>query len=276
MKYPVFFLIFLLILTQTQAQNESAAKSKTLLPDYLFANALNQKWKISMQDDCKSDWSNLWFKDGENSTVKNSENGMDIYAGNFDKPIGKENQADHTVLWTKQSFKGDIRIDFDYMRLDSVNRFVAIVYICAEGSGKTPYDKDIYKWRNLRKVPAMKEYYNHMNAYHISFSAYNNDGNSLKDYIRARQYIPEKSGLKGTELNNEYYNTGFFQTGIKHHITVISYQDHIFMRVTSPEKSTIFYWNKNTKNPLISGRVGLRLMYYRGANFKNIKIYTLK
>jgi hypothetical protein len=58
------------------------------------------------------------------------------------------NDAHHMVLWTKSSFEGDLRIDFDYTRLDRETRCVNILYIQATGSGKGPYQEDIMKWND--------------------------------------------------------------------------------------------------------------------------------
>ena len=88
------------------------------------------------------------------------------------------------VLWTKQSFKGDLKIEYDYTRLDNETRCVNILYIQATGSGEEPYVKDITEWNELRRVPAMKMYFDHMHAYHISYAAWRGD------YIRGRRYLP--------------------------------------------------------------------------------------
>ena len=53
-------------------------------------------------------------------------------------------------------------------RLDSERRCVTILYIQATGSGKGPHAKDISKWNDLRRVPAMPVYFDHMNTYHMT------------------------------------------------------------------------------------------------------------
>ena len=63
------------------------------------------------------------------------------------------NNAHHMVLWTKESFEGDLKIDYEYTRLDEATRCVTILYIEATGSGKGPYVKDISRWNELRKCP---------------------------------------------------------------------------------------------------------------------------
>ncbi|MCB9247654.1 MAG: hypothetical protein H6613_03530 [Ignavibacteriales bacterium] len=56
---------------------------------------------------------------------------MDYFAGNE-----AHNDTCHTVLWTKQSFSGDVKIEYDYTRIDTSNIGVNIIYILATGSGK--------------------------------------------------------------------------------------------------------------------------------------------
>ena len=75
------------------------------------------------------------------------------------------------VLWTRNSFTGDLRIDYSYTRLDDETRCVNILYIQATGYGEGQYAKDISKWNGLRRVPAMRMYFDHMHTYHISDDA---------------------------------------------------------------------------------------------------------
>jgi hypothetical protein len=131
------------------------------------------EWKQVFNDPCTGDWKKQWFLDGEVGKVTTGPDGMTLTAG----PEFK-NDAHHMVLWTKQSFEGDLKIEYDYTRLDNENRCVTILYIQATGSGKGAFAKDITKWNELRKVPAMRTYFNHMNTYHISYAAFGNTGDS--------------------------------------------------------------------------------------------------
>ena len=51
-----------------------------------------------------------YFKDGTTATISYTEAGLDI-----DSPAG----TGQTVVWTKTIFSGDIKIEFDYKRLDT-------------------------------------------------------------------------------------------------------------------------------------------------------------
>lgn len=233
-----------------------------------FEQAVAGKWENKFSDPCTGDWKANWFLDGKVGTVKSGPQGMELTAG----PEFK-NDAHHMVLWTKQSFEGDLKIDYDYTRLDNETRYVTILYIEATGSGKGPYAKDITKWSDLRNVPSMATYYNHMNAYHISYAAFPNN-EETEGYIRARRYMPERNGIKGTNLHPEYDSKNLFATGVKHHITVIKHDRDLFVRIQNSDQE--FYCHiKNTKLPAITeGRIGLRQMFTRSARYANFRVST--
>jgi len=231
-----------------------------------FEQALDVKWREIFSDSGTNDWKAKWFLDGEVASVKNGPEGMQLTAGpQF------ANDAHHAVLWTKDSFKGDVKIEYDYTRTDFETYCVNILYIQATGSGEKPYVKDISKWNDLRKVPSMSMYYNHMNTYHISYAVNPGAGN---EYIRARRYMPNRTGLKSTDLKPDYYPEGLFAAGVKHHITVIKKDRDIFMRIENDEQ-TYYCHMTNPDLPIVTeGRIGLRHMFTRSARYKNFKIST--
>lgn len=234
-----------------------------------FEQALIGNWRNVFSDSCTGDWTDKWFLDGRPESVVNTPAGMVLTAGSQ-----WGNDAGHLVLWTKESFAGDLRIDYEFTRLDSEIRAVNILYVQATGSGVGPYKKDITEWTNLRRVPAMKNYFNHMNVYHISYAAFENDGVSSNDYVRARRYIPEKTGLNGTELLPDYSSTGLFATGVPHRITVIKRDQDLYMRVCNNSQTHYFHWRNDRFPPITEGRIGLRLMYTRTSLFRNVYIST--
>ena len=221
-------------------------------------------WKEVFTDPCTEDWKAKWFLDGEIGTVKNSPKGMTLTAG----PEFK-NDAHHMVLWTKESFEGDLRVEYDYTRLDEALNCVTILYIQATGSSKGPYANDISKWSELRKVPAMKTYYNHMHAYHISYAAH---PGTKKAYIRGRRYMPERQGLKGTELKPDYSAKDLFATGVKHHITVIKKDRDLHMRIKNPDQVVYCHMTNSDLPVITSGRIGLRHMFTRSARYANFTV----
>lgn len=266
-KYNLLIYCALSILSgHAFAQNTDSLKSH-------YDEALSLPWKQVFLDDCIGSWQDKWFLDGEKGQVLNSINGMQVYAGGE-----LDNDASHVVLWTKHSFEGDIRIEYDFTRLDtlSTSNNVNIIYFLAQGSGEGVYDKDISQWQSLRQVPAMNIYFNHMSAFHISY-AVNGAGGEEQDYVRARRYIPETGkGLQDTALMPEYINVNLFQPNVKHHLTIIKRGDTIYMNVQNSSAQRLFFFKTKDMSQTLSGRVGFRQMWGRNSCYADVKIYQLK
>lgn len=230
------------------------------------------EWTEVLSDSCTTDWTEHWTLDGLKANITHDAHGMSFTAG----PVPNE-QASHAVLWTKDSFAGDIKIEYEFTRLDDATKYVNILYIQATGSGEGPYAKDISQWAQLREIPWMKTYFNNMDTYHISYAAYGNDDSLDKvDYIRARRYLPlNKKGLSGTALEPDYHDTGFFAEGLTHKITVIKKDDELFMHIESKGKYLLCHWKTDTFPPILAGRIGLRHMWTRSSRYANIRISQL-
>ena len=140
--------------------------------DSEFQRIQKQARKEVFTDECVGDWRKLWFLDGVKAKVSNSDEAMTIDTTNG-----------YAVLWTKQSFEGDLRIEYDFRRVDQYNKGVNIIYIQAIGDGQNGCVEDISKWSNKRNLAAMSDYFMNMHTYHISYAAY------PKDYIRGRRYL---------------------------------------------------------------------------------------
>ena len=74
-----------------------------------FLKLSRADWNEVFRDPCTESWQDRWTLDGLKATVVNSEKGRGFKAG----PVRKEN-ASHAVMWTKKSFAGDIRPDYEY------------------------------------------------------------------------------------------------------------------------------------------------------------------
>jgi hypothetical protein len=231
-----------------------------------FASADAVSWQEVFVDAGTDDWKRQWFLDGEVGQVTTGPAGMELTAG---PEFG--NDAHHMVLWTRESFEGDLKIEYTYTRLDNETRCVTILYIQAEGSGEGPYATDITEWNELRRVPAMRTYFNHMNLYHLSYAAFPNNEDTTQ-YIRGRRYMPEGDGLKGTGLTPDYYPEGLFEPGVPHTVSVIKQDRDLFMRVQNFDQTAYFHL-KNPNLPVIErGRIGLRHMYTRSARYQDFRI----
>jgi len=232
-----------------------------------FDRALAGEWREAFTDPGAGDWTEKWSLDGEVAAVTNTKHGMQLTAG----PQFRNN-AHHMVLWTKAVFEGDLMIEYDYTRLDFETRCVNIIYIQATGSGRAPYLTDIGEWRELRHVPAMSTYFDNMNTYHISYAAFSNVNDSGDDYVRARRYMPHKTGLKNTDLEPDYFRTGLFNPGVPHRFTIVKRGNHLHMRVRNDEKTSYFHWHNDKLPPVEAGRIGLRHMFCRAARYAGFRV----
>lgn len=96
-----------------------------------FEQAAARGWKEVFSDPCTGDWKRKWHLDGEVGTVTNHAEGMDLTDG----PEFK-NESHHVVLWTKDSFTGDVKIQYDITRLDEAAQgAIILIYIQAPDSG---------------------------------------------------------------------------------------------------------------------------------------------
>ncbi len=252
------------------AQTNESQRLKERANAEQFDKMNDADWKCRFKS--KADWKKQWFLDGELATVTSKKEGIEFHAG----PTPASN-ADHSVLWTKEEFEGDIKIEYDFTRLDSLDRFVDIIYIQASGSGADGYDKDITAWSDKRSVPAMKHYFNNMNTLHISYAAYENSATEVNPhYIRGRRYMPEwGKGLEGTDLIPEYLDPMVFESGVKYHFTFIKRDRELIFKVDKPDGESEYFYFSAEKFPAVEkGRVGLRQMSARKALYDNIRIYT--
>lgn len=246
-----------------------------------FANAqesefeahLNLPWEEVFFDKGNDDWQRSWFLDGQRARIKNMEDGMLYSAG----PIERDD-ACHSVLWTKQSFQGDLKIEYDFTKMDNIKKWVNIIYIQATGKEEGPYSKDIAEWSQLRTIPYMATYFTNMLLLHISYAAFTNDDAEEKvDYIRARRYpvLPGKNFGSDTRVGESYDNSELFIPGIKYHITIVKKGDKLFMKVDGDEKSKLFNWDYSDYPQITEGRIGLRHMWTRSSKYANFSVSEL-
>ena len=73
-----------------------------------FMELSDSKWEEVFYDPCTEDWKNNWSLDGQRAKITNQKDGMNFIAG-----PEAFNDAHHAVLWTKQDFKGDLKIEYE-------------------------------------------------------------------------------------------------------------------------------------------------------------------
>ncbi|WP_417624282.1 DUF1961 family protein [Paremcibacter congregatus] len=267
-------LIGVCTVTPSFAANKTVA-DKLLLNESRFMElrALDG-WRLSFDDTGVVNWQESWFRDGMQSKVTNSEDGMTFTAG------PKEwDAASHAVLWTRKSFSGDIRMEYDYTRLDTDNKWVNILYIQATGTGAAPYTKDIAQWTALRNIPAMKVYFENMKLLHISYAAFGGEDKGVAaDYVRARRYPLGKGEVFRTDtaLAPDYLQTSLFKPGVTYHVTVLKKGAELFFAFENDQGRKIFKWSSPKVEEITEGRVGFRHMWRRSSKYKNIRVYEMK
>lgn len=217
-------------------------------------------------------WDRHWFLDGQVGQVVDTKAGFELCAG-----PEAFNDADHMVLWTKETYHRPVMVRFDYTRLDTVSQMVNILYLLASGEGSDEYPEDLETWADKRTVPSMSLYFKHTTAYHISFAAFGvKNTDPTQDYVRARRYQPELESITGSMMEPSYALTGLFQTGRTYRITVVCADERLIMEVmdlTKDNQKHYFAWNTTQAPPLSKGRIGLRHMFTRSARYENLVIY---
>ena len=231
-------------------------------------SSLDWQPTLVMQPD--EDWSRQWFLDGEYATVNHRGGVLDFAAG----PIAGDD-AHHAVLWTRQSFSGDVKIEYDWTKLDRARSYVNILYVQASGEPAAGFAEDIAQWADERRIPKMSAYFGSMNTLHISYSATALQG--AQEYVRARRYEPAKGvTLERTDLAPDYFSPGLFQRmGEVHHITVIKHGDDLFLDARTQERACLFHWRLDQARPVKHGRIGLRHMYTRHSSYRGFRVSTL-
>lgn len=226
-------------------------------------------WQLAFADDGSGDWRAKWFLDGDTATVENTPEGMILRAG----PDIKDN-GDSMVLWTRDGFVGDVKIEYEFTRHDRAVEGVNIIYLKATGIGEAPYEKDIVAWKELRNRARMPLYFNYMNALHISYSVGLPDVEG--EYIRARRYpapvnVPFQ---KVTEIEGTHWGTGLFKLDVPYQLTVVSAGNVMTFDVCGDGRNEHFEWDVSKFPPLFEGRVGLRVMPCRISRVRDIKVYA--
>lgn len=227
-------------------------------------------WQLQLEDPCTGNWKDNWFKDGVISTVEVSEEGMNLVAG-----LEHRNDAHHTVLWTKASFSGDIKIQYNYTRTDTQVINVNILYIQAKGIGREGRGEDISTWNTYREVPTMSKYYYNMDPLHISYAAFpmvNTDPSN--DYIRVRKYPAAIKKFSETEVPPAYFKTGLFRPFETYEVTVVKTRSKLFFSIKGKDTEKLYTWELQKNQSPTAGRIGLRHMFTRSARYTDFKVYT--
>ena len=133
------------------------------------------------------------------------------------------------------------------------------------------------QWAENRNEPYVRQYFDNMDAYQIKNAAFGlGEEDAPDDDFRARWYLPlANKDLKGTALEAENTNTGFFETGVPHHITVIKRDKALWMEVSNEEQTQLYRWSTSSHPEIRKGHLGLSHMFIRSTIYKNVSIAFL-
>ena len=231
--------------------------------------APSEEWKLVFSDPGSGEWAQHWFLEGAKASVENSPDGMVLSAG----PIPGEH-ASHTVLWTKDSFEGDLKIEYDYTRLDTMMHVtsVNILYVQATGLGTDESPRDILHSTEQREEPWMSSYYLNMNTLHISYST---TGPKRANYVSSRRYPAEDRASfgAGTQIHPIYEGVNLFEPGETYHITVLKEGNQLTFTASKDGQNHLFEWDTSAFPPIMEGRIGLRHMWARSSRYGNFDVY---
>lgn len=266
MNKRILLILILFFSTLMRSQNTDDIAFETL--------NRSKQWQLKFDDSGSKNWQSKWFLDGLHAEIKNSKDGMSFSGGNVEA-----DDAYNAVLWTKDSFKGDVKIEYNYTKTDTKTAWATILYIQATGIGVAPYSEDITQWNNLREIPAMKTYYNYMKTLHISYASYDNKNTDIKkDYIRVRKYpvVAGQNFNTTTEIPNPSFETGLFNPNETYKITIIKTNQKLYFKVVGKDVSKLFTWDLSNMPVIVEGRIGLRHMHTRSAVYKDFSVFTKK
>lgn len=265
-------LIFLSLLLVLSYFKSSTVSANTLDRFNDIENSKN--WHMSFK--ANGNWRDQWFLDGKKAKVYNEEQALVFTSGSEEM-----NPEHHAVLWTKKSFGKSVKIEYEYTRLDTVNKWATMIYILATGRGTNDSPVDISSWINRRSIPYMKTYFENMNLLHISYASYGpKDVGIEQDYIRARRYPLKEGGTfnSDTKIEGDIFNTGMFHPNEIYKITIIKHDKKLYMQVThrNTEKTKLINWDTSSFPEVTSGRIGLRHMWGKSAIYNNFTVFELK
>jgi len=274
--------------TRLRAVQMTAVNDSGRLPAYLSTHS--DPDQILFEDSMTGNWQDNWFVDGTKHLLSNSENGLYYAAGTYMYPDMEnrthaqrvEMSENHSVLWTKEEFEGDIIISYEVTRVDRSPFGVNILYTQAQGIGTEEFPEDIYEWRDYRESPGMGIYYTYMNALHISYNVGDYESPS---YIRARRYPKnDPIGLNWgmTQIDPDYDDAG---------AKMLPGQTYIIELEKTNESMTFRIFDQPTKKLLeectwdiadvpelmepkfiTEGRIGFRQMSSKQNIYKNFKV----
>ena len=263
---------FVFLMTACQATDSASAP---------LTSESTEDSHILFEDTMTENWEANWFVDGDLAVLEHQDGGLLFHSptsGVSQKDKNKYREkfdAHHAVLWTHKEFAGDIRISYEFTRMET--DWANLIYIQAQGIGKPPYDEDIYAWRELRGVSSMDKYFNYMNLLSLS----------LRDEIRCKRY-PWSDVAKDYDYEDTLVKPMVDHEGLpdgKTYSVVIEKRKKsclLQIREQGRDEYIVNYtWDlsdpsRKRKQPYVeNGRIGFRQMGGNKVLYKNFKVEQL-
>ena len=253
------------------------SKSEDSAAAALFESSQQLPWNEVFHFSGSEDWREKWFLDGLKAELKPTDRGLVFTSG-----WTRDDHASHAVLWTKREFKGDILVQYDYTRLDTVEYAVNILYLQAQGKGEGIFAPDISEWNEYREIPYMRHYFDNMNLLHISYAAhYNRDDQTREQYVHARRYPtgPDRT-FPETGIGEQRLVGQLIAPGVTYEITTAKVGQRLLFSVKpkgqGEEQRRSFVWDTSMFDPVTEGRIGLRQMWTRSARYADFRVSELE
>ena len=234
---------------------------------------------IIFEDDMTENWQDNWFLDGKEGEIRNNEEGLFLAGGPVTKWVDRElYHAHHVVLWTKQVFEGDIRIQYEMTRNDEPDtRSTTLLYIQAQGIGTPEFPNDISEYNAYREEPGMDRYFNTMDLLSLSF----------RGELRLKRYPwrhDDGSELSKKPLIEPMGLWNGIQIGPWYHVDVTKKGTSLRALVTEMETGTVIIdqtWDTRDVDPelepqlITKGRIGIRHMASKKLTYRNVSVEQL-
>lgn len=230
-------------------------------------------WRLAFSDNGTGRWSDDWvlFGNPERISVTNGPDGMTFRAGD-----GTDANADHAILWSKRSFSGDLRVEWDYTVLDRYsstippNGYCSALMLYSSGAGTFGLPTELLAWPQQARQADTSGRYFHERTRGLQLNyAFVGDPRGNRFRIRANP---------GYLLGTESDETDFFRPGASYHVAVEKTGAVVGVKVA--ELSSGREFSTTFADPLLqnysSGRIGLRNMNRRESRYAKVRVYETR
>jgi hypothetical protein len=241
------------------------AAAAILLPSR--PSAAQDDWREAFVADHKRDWRAEWFLFGDPSrgiTVSNSAAGLTLRAGD-----GSDPRRDHAVLWSKRTFTGDVRIEYDVTVLDGYASPPPKISYCSallvHAQGATNYPSDLAAWTAAQANADTSGNFVNTNTRGLQLNyAFVGDvrGNRLRLRVNPGYALAGQSDI-----------TTLFRQGQTCHVSATKAGALLTVHVTDGKATFSHTFTDAGLAAHGSGRIGLRNMNRREARYANLRVY---